>query len=337
MRIRTIAPVATLTLGVLLASAGVAPATAAPDGVHRIGGADRFAVSAAISADTFGAVTSVPVAYVVSGENFADALSASALAGMRSGPVLLTRKDGLPEPVRVELARVHPMKIIVLGGSASISEATFGQLAPLSPTVVRIGGADRFEVSAAAARDAFPASPVPVPVSYVASGENFPDALSGAAAAGHRGGPVLLTRKGEISPAVLDELKREKAATITVLGGPAAVDPAVVNTLVTQVQPATSRVGGLDRFEVSAKVSAASFAAPTTVYIASGANFPDALSGAAAAIVKEAPVLLVNTSSIPDAIDAELTRIKPTSIVVLGGTNAIDASVEAKLQSYLKK
>ncbi|NQX35222.1 cell wall-binding repeat-containing protein [Herbiconiux sp. VKM Ac-2851] len=334
MRIRTLAPAATLTLGVLLASAAVAPASAAPDGVHRIGGDDRFAVSAAISANTFGAVTSVPVAYVVSGENFADALSASALAGMRSGPVLLTRKDALPEAVRAELARVHPMKIIVLGGTASISEATFGQILPLAPAVERIGGADRFEVSAAAAHDAFPTAPLPV--SFVASGENFPDALSGAAAAGHRGGPVLLVRKSVISPAVLDELDREKPAALAVLGGPQAIDDTVFDTLGTQIQSEIIRIGGKDRFEVSATTSASTFAAASTVYIASGENFPDALSGAAAAIVKEAPVLLVTKSSIPDPIKAELTRLKPSSIVILGGTAAIDASVEAQLKGFLK-
>ncbi|MCS5714025.1 cell wall-binding repeat-containing protein [Herbiconiux sp. CPCC 205716] len=334
MRIRTIAPVATLTLGVLLASAGVAPASAVPAGVHRIGGADRFAVSAAISADTFAAVTSVPVAYVVSGETFPDALSASALAGLKGGPVLLTRRDGLPDAVKSELSRLRPAKIVVLGGPAAISAATYDAIGLLAPMTIRLGGADRFDVSAAAAREAFPEA-LP-PVSFVASGENFPDALSGAAAAGHLGGPVLLTRTADLPGVIHTELTREKAGLVKILGGPNAVSAAVQTAIVTTIQPETARIAGGDRFEGSAAVSSTLFGAADTVYIASGESFPDALSGGAAAIVKEAPVLLVNRSSIPEPIKAELTRLKPTSIVVLGGTSAIAASVEAELKGFLK-
>ncbi len=36
----------------------------------------------------------------------------------------------------------------------------------------------------------------PTPVVYVATGENFPDALGASAAAAVQGGPVLLVRKG---------------------------------------------------------------------------------------------------------------------------------------------
>ncbi|MGD8195397.1 cell wall-binding repeat-containing protein [Herbiconiux sp. P18] len=324
-------------LGVALVAGGtVTTASAVPDGVHRIGGADRYEVSAAISNDAFPQNTGVPVAYVVSGEVFADALSASALAGLRGGPVLLTAKDAIPASVKAELIRLKPARITVLGGESTISDAVYTALRrlPFFPPVQRIGGADRYEVSANAARDVF--GPADVPVSFVASGENFPDALSGAAAAGHLGGPVLLTTKNSVPGPILSELDLEDPGAVRVIGGPNTVSQSVLDTLTRDVQPDTKRIFGPDRYAVSAAVSAESFGAASTVYIASGEVFPDALSGSAAAIALEAPVLLVTKSSIPASVAAELRRLTPTKIVVLGGLNTIDASVEAQLTGFLK-
>ena len=59
--------------------------------VERWAGADRFASSATFSAKSFAA--GVDVAYISSGENFPDALSAAPIAGKGGDPILLTRAD----------------------------------------------------------------------------------------------------------------------------------------------------------------------------------------------------------------------------------------------------
>jgi putative cell wall-binding protein len=326
--------VLTAGLGALLLVGGVAaPASAVPDGVQRIGGADRFEVSAAISNDIFPAGFRPPAAYVVSGETFADALSASALAGLRGGPVLLTTRAALPPSVRSELERLDPERIVLLGGESAVSDAVYRELRKVTPVVERIGGADRFEVSASAARSFF--GVVPAATAFVASGENFPDALSGAAAAAHLGGAVLLTRRESLPAAVRAELLLEGPKSIAVVGGPSAVSPGVITELTGSVQPETRRITGGDRFEVSAAISVDAFRVSSTVYIASGEAFPDALSGSAAAARVEAPVLLVTKSSIPAPVAAELRRLKPSKIVILGGTAAIGTSVENELRGFL--
>ena len=58
-----------------------------------------------------------------------------------------------------------------------------------------------------------------MPVAYVSNGLDFPDALSGAPAAGGQGGPVLLTRTDALSASVAAELTRLKPKKIVVLGG----------------------------------------------------------------------------------------------------------------------
>ena len=54
----------------------------------------------------------------------------------------------------------------------------------------RIAGADRYSTAATLSRAHFPAG---VPVAFVATGRNFPDALAVGPVAGMQGGPVLLT------------------------------------------------------------------------------------------------------------------------------------------------
>lgn len=193
--------------------------------VTRTGGADRYAVSAAVSLHAFGPMR--PVAYIASGAVFPDALSGSAGAGRQGGPVLLVEKDGIPTVVQTELERLAPSKIVVLGGTNTVSDSVVSALGKLAPTA-RIGGADRFAVSAGVSANAFPAE---TPIAYVASGTNFPDALSGGAAAIANGAPVLLVNPDTL-PATIDaELDRLLPTRVIILGGTNSVSDAVATAV----------------------------------------------------------------------------------------------------------
>ncbi|MCS5713584.1 cell wall-binding repeat-containing protein [Herbiconiux sp. CPCC 205716] len=298
--------------------------------MERIGGADRFAVSAAVSQETFD--PEVGTAYIASGETFPDALSASAAAGAEGGPVLLVRKNAISTEVDAELRRLQPQRIVVVGGEQAIAATVETALGTYTDVVERIGGADRFVVSAAISKSSFGADR---PVAYVASGEDFPDALAGSAAAGVKGGPVLLVRHDGVPTAVADELRRLNPAKIVLLGGPTAVSDATKAAL-EAIKPVT-RIGGADRFVVASAVSADAFSTTDThtVYVASGEKFPDALAGSAAAIAGHAPVLLVTRDGLPAATATELDRLNPTRIVVLGGEQAISAATYTALKSHL--
>jgi putative cell wall-binding protein/Tol biopolymer transport system component len=299
--------------------------------VERIGGADRYEVSASVSHDTFG--SGVPVAYVASGATFPDALAGSAAAGAQHAPVLLVTKNSIPTAVASELERLKPKRIIILGGTTTIDESVQVALAGFAPTVSRTAGADRFEVSVGISSSVFGQSGAATPVAYVASGAVFPDALSGSAAAGNAGGPVLLVTKDDVPTLVAAELGRLRPAAIVMLGGTNTISDTVKDTL-SKIAP-TTRIAGADRFAVSAGISAATFPTGTrTVYVASGAVFPDALSGSAAAIRRAGPILLVTADSIPDLVKAELVRLKPTRIVVLGGAATVSDAVLRELGKY---
>ncbi|WP_291050215.1 cell wall-binding repeat-containing protein [Herbiconiux sp.] len=217
--------------------------------VDRIGGADRYAVSAAVSAATF--PPGVPVAYVASGAIFSDALSGSAAAGAQGSPVLLVSEDAVPDSIADELRRLHPASIVILGGADTISSRVETALGAFGASVSRVAGSDRFAVSAAISAARFPKG---TPIVFVASGEVFPDALSGSAAAGLLAGPVLLVTKDSIPASVSAELARLAPNEIVVLGGRNTISDTVASDLGKRAS-LVRRIGGADRFEVSAGVS----------------------------------------------------------------------------------
>ncbi|WP_432432639.1 cell wall-binding repeat-containing protein [Cryobacterium breve] len=195
-------------------------------GVVRIAGLDRYETSAAISKSGFAPAR--PVVYVANGSNFPDALSGAAVAGSQGAPVLLVRDDVIPAAIATELARLKPGRIVVLGGESSVGAAVFEQLKALTTgagAVTRIAGDDRFATSAAISAATFAPG---LPVVYLASGSNFPDALSGAAVAGDADAPILLTRADNIPAVVQAELDRLRPGKIVVLGGEDSVNGSIL-------------------------------------------------------------------------------------------------------------
>ena len=65
----------------------------------------------------------VSVVYLASGTGFADALAGAPAAGMQAGPVLLVTPTSIPAVVAAELTRLHPARIVILGGIGAISAA----------------------------------------------------------------------------------------------------------------------------------------------------------------------------------------------------------------------
>ncbi len=299
---------------------------------NRLAGSDAFGTSAALSA-TF--APQPYAAYIASGYSFPDALAGGPAAGHQKSPVLLVQPYGIPDVIATELTRLKPQNIFVLGGPQAVSDATLNALRSYtSGMVVRLMGSDRYETSVAVSQWVFPPKPA---VTYIATGMNFPDALSGAAvAAGVRSGPLLLVTPTSIPSKVATELGRLQSQSIVVLGGTDVISADVVSQLQSYTSGSVTRIAGDDRYSTSAAVSRASFApGVATAYVAVGDRFPDALSGAPVAGTANAPVLLVQSDALPGPIATELSRLKPHKIVILGGNAAVSPAVAAQLQNYV--
>lgn len=191
--------------------------------VSRMAGTNRFETAAAISADLAPGVDTV---FIANGYDFPDALTGAALAGTVDAPVLLTRTGSLPAATQAELDRLNPDTVVILGGPSSVSGTVQTQLATYAD-VERRAGANRYDTAVEVSSD-FSAG---LDTVFVATGEKFPDALTGAALAGHLHSPVLLVKPNSVPASVVSELKRLGASEIRILGGHSSVSQAVEDQL----------------------------------------------------------------------------------------------------------
>lgn len=189
-----------------------------------LAGTDRYATAAAIARAT---VDPGATAFVVSGLDYPDALTAAALAAPAQGSVLLTKPGALPAATRAQLVAQAPDRIVVVGGTGAVSDTVLELLEGYAPTVERVSGADRYATAAAVADTFSPG----VEVLYVATGENYPDALTVAALAGQQGAPVLLTQATHLPAVTAEAADRLDPDRIVVVGGTAAVSEEVLAEL----------------------------------------------------------------------------------------------------------
>ncbi|MCS5713473.1 cell wall-binding repeat-containing protein [Herbiconiux sp. CPCC 205716] len=193
--------------------------------VTRIGGADRFEVSRNLIGDhTFGIPASDDV-YIATGTNFPDALGASPVAALIDAPVLLVNggATSLSAPEKATLSALGAKSTSIVGGPAAVGTAIESDLAKYY-VMTRVSGEDRFEVNARLNDSAFTKT---VDTLYLASGSNFPDALSGGAAAGTQGNPLAITEKNCISGPIGFSIGRLAPAKIVILGGTASLGTAI--------------------------------------------------------------------------------------------------------------
>ena len=301
--------------------------------VDRLQGADRFAVSAAIAEEAYPSGTKT--VFLANGGGYADALSAGPAAVTQSAPLLLTQAGSLPDVVADSIQnQLKPTKIVIVGGPNSVSPAVEKQLKALRPgvTIVRLGGADRYEVSRNVAAYAFPKSSGGASGAYVATGTNFPDALSASGAGGHSGKPVVLVNgsAGSIDSATSAALKALGVTKVTVAGGPNSVSSGVLASLrsVPGVSSVT-RISGADRFEASLNINQAAYDTSSRVFFATGSNFPDALAGSALAGSLGAPLIVVHGDCVPQAVRLSLNDFKADRVTLLGGPASLDANVQS--------
>lgn len=194
--------------------------------VTRIGGANRFE-TAGLLARQFG--TSVPVVYVAVGTDYPDAMAGAARAAYNKGPILLTRKDSIPPQTSAAMRAIKPYRVVVLGGTGSVSESVAQQLRGMTTSGIleRVGGANRYETAALLA-GYYPTTTNTV---YVATGQAFPDALAGSAAAAAAKGPVVLTSPTSLPASTRSAVARLQPTKVVVVGGSGAVSTQVVSQL----------------------------------------------------------------------------------------------------------
>ncbi|MDQ0576544.1 cell wall-binding repeat-containing protein [Agromyces albus] len=303
-------------------------ATVGPGGVwmSRLFGADRFATSVQIS--QAGYQQGSDEVFIVNGMDFPDALSAGPAAARIGAPILLTMPAGMTDSVMAELARLAPTTIYIVGGTPSVSIQVENQLRGYTTDVIRFNGADRFETSRLVADYFWGGSDNRT--AYLATGMNFPDALSAAPAAANEYAPVILVNGGlstvdSGTKTLLDELDIEK---VVIAGGEPSVSAGLKKSIDELPFILESyRRNGADRFATSLITNQKSFPLADAAFLATGYSFPDALAGAALAGSWFAPIYLVPQVCVPLEVLEEIGRLHVRDLVLLGGEPSLSDDV----------
>lgn len=292
--------------------------------VNRLAGSDRIDTALKIwDSQTTWSNTII----LARADAYPDALGAAPLAKLLKAPIVLTQPGSLPASVKTKLDAKQVKKVIILGGTNAVNTTVETEITSLGITVERIAGANRYETSARIAQQTIALSGGKTLPLLVATGKNFPDALTAGGAAAHAGAGFLLAD----TPLSAETLQLIRSApSVTAIGGPA------VQTLVREGIKHTP-VYGKDRFDTATQIADRFFPTPKGAYVATGANFPDALAASAAAGMEDTPILLTTPHELSATTKTWLTAHKGllSKTVIIGGTSAVSPKTETQIKAAL--
>ena len=322
--------------------------------VVRHGGNDRIDTSLAVL-DFFSAKSSTPteannltVAYadyagkvslpwsdtavLVRDDDYPDALVAGPLAANYNAPILMTPTKQVPHRV-VDALRTHGFtKVILVGNPGAISAGAASQLQNAGFQVQRLGGQDRYRTAGAVADHLLAARGRDKSDVYLATGVDYPDALSASSAAIKNVGVVLLTPRRTVDGTSQGWMNSAKAAKVVAVGGP-AVAAAERSVHLDEKQV------GVDRYETAEKVASAYFPPnPGRIAVATGKDFPDATLAASLTARTGSPLVLTRPDTLTKPTTQFLTRNRASvrKVDVVGGKAAVTEKVRGEIYSALR-
>lgn len=270
----------------------------------RLYGADRYATSAAV-AQQIGTSSGIILA---TGDDYGDALSISPIAAKFQMPILLVPKDSIPQYVKDFVSGKNIPKTYVLGGTDIISDSVSSQFA----NVQRITGNDKFDRNINIIKtfeDELSFNNI-----FIASGENFPDALSGSALASLNNNPIILTgmRYNPVTTRNYVAGKLPIVGQIDVLGGVGALLESTISDLTTDSGITVPGSAGELTIQDIAKNSSA------VVYIEIRDSSGQVISSGSGFIVSQDGKVVTNYHVIDKAYSASATLEDGTAYEVQG-------------------
>jgi FtsP/CotA-like multicopper oxidase with cupredoxin domain len=314
--------------------------------VRRQAGADRYATAVAAAAQAFPGWEGVAHVVVASGETASqvDALAAAGLAGVYDAPLLLVKRDSVPEVTRSAIAAMSAgVRVHIVGGQAAVTPAVARALqsVPGVAGVDRVAGPNRYATAAAVAgRMKAVLGAAFVPEGFIVNGAdaaNFYDSLVAGPAAYAMHRPILLVGKSVVPAETAAALNSLGVTRRYIVGGTAAVDSAVALTL--GVAPA-DRIAGPDRYATAAAFANRAVAAGWLTFDAVGvaAATVDTLAGGVAMGRLGGPMLLGATSALPPTTQNLLRSVRwdVLDANVYGGTAVVSPQTYAAVVKALE-
>ena len=291
-------------------------------------------------------------------DDFADAMSATGLAGALEAPIVLTDRNGLSNAAADAVKGLGAKKAYIIGGKGAIPGNLESELKAIGCQVIdRVFGNESWDTSAACAKMIAEHGGNPNGDAIVAMSSNFQDALSISSFAYKYKVPIFLETNGnerELPSAAREAIENQKG-TIYVPGGPGAVPKSSVEDVFGKDRVA--RIFGENGYDTSNQIATYmvnnNLLSANTVCIASGAPAPkgvDALAGAALAGKAGGVMLLANDNPAfgevdSTAVDGSDSQGTPAFLAshapdvgqayLLGGNAVIGADLQRKVTELL--
>lgn len=190
-------------------------------------------------------------------------------------------------------------------------------------TATRIYGTSRYDTGLAAA-DKFKSLSGEAKLQnvVVASGENYPDALTGSYLAKVKSAPVLLVSRTS-ETRITSYIKQNLASggTVYILGGEGAVSKAFARDLESKGIK-VERLGGTTRFDTNLAILKAADVSDEELLLCTGSNYADSLSASAAG----RPIMLVG-SSLTSAQKEYLESLDTKKAYAIGGKSVVSDKI----------
>jgi hypothetical protein len=296
------------------------------DGINaaRIQGGNRDATAALVAqatgtfVGTYGTQGSTALLAADDAIHYVDALSAGPLSWFAHLPILLTPTGTLAPETQTALTSLNIHHVVILGGSAAVSDAVEAQITGMGLTTERLAGGTRQQTAIAIANAEHNIFGFLFAHMLLALGDNFPDALAGGPLGGLLKSPVLLTGDTNNLSSDTQGFFNQNDGTvneISAFGGGDAISDAV---LASAAQTSTCKV-----------VKATTTTAPGLPLGLATPNAPNAPSAAdivAAATTTTAAsggttTLATTTTTLPTCNTT--TTVKPTTSTTSGGSTTV--------------
>jgi putative cell wall-binding protein len=310
---------------------------------ERIAGTDRYLTMQKVVQAAYPSHVGVSTVILARGDDFPDALAASALAGVKDAPIVLTSSTAFTDVAQTEIRRLAPSEVIIVGGYSAVAQATEEALGssafPTVTAVTRLAGSDRYDT----ARMIFAQvsrSQRNTTTAIVANGANFADALSISPYAFTVKAPIFLASPSYgLAQETIAAIRAAGFTRVIILGGIDAL-PATVESQLSGIT--VKRIAGAHRYETSQKAAQFSLdegigLISDGVLVAKGQDFPDALVGSVLA-GRRHTVLLLADEVYPASsygVDTFITQHKEAihQVCLLGGASALSDALAARIKA----
>ena len=281
------------------------------------------------------------------GDSWVDALAGAGLAGALDCPILFTERTSLHAATKAALERMGVKSVVVLGGTAAVSDAVVEELKGMGVSLkARLGGSDCYDTQMKIYNYGLDNNLWASSMVIVATGGHYGDALSVSPVAFAKKAPIFLIDSAtkDLSEAQRQSLaqaaKNGYGATVVIAGGTEAVSAAAAGTadFVSSLAGGSgesTRLGGATQYETSSAIASwavnnAGFSWDNTAFTTDDAPY-DALAGSVLQGKAKSVMLLVSPANANAVSVAANGKASVSSLRIFGGKSAVEPSVRMRV------